>query len=1448
MKKLITKFLMAFLAIFMVVPQVNAIITDPDDYLWYDTGILGTAEDFTFPAWMEHGDSVVFKYQTYGYGTNRNADFLGQFATVTGERTLAQILGSPASGVLASAIRIPSGDSLVLNVPVCDSFYVETWGQRGVLVSCDKNDTIWYMGYSSNYAGIIGVRYHSMESMRIVIRGAQNDVYSSTQGGDASNMLQVNNYTYYPGGNFSNPNRETWVNRIKIYNKIEEGEVPAFDGTHSGWSGEYRPMASGTVDLTSHIDEGSSWEDNLYAKYASDLGVVRSMLTTSGDGFVMGDDDDFGYAIKIKDLQSIADTSNYVLGDQHNNYFQIDFSTVKFQDLTLNFNFNILYDGGDTCVVVYKLADDTQWTVLGKYLKSGDDTKMTSVSIPLPDSIANLKGNIIRIMTGNGDYSGSEFVISDLVINGYDDYYASDDGAKKLAYISNASDRIHLLDRATTVDSTDAILKYMLENTAYDVTVFTADMWTGVDTEEEVKALFADYDMVVLSEFPGSGSDIAKACQYLIGYKPFLNFKAYAYKNWNKGVTASDGDTDSLATIAPSFYYHPIFAGLNISSTGLVTPTLFDSITGAKVLQGYTGTQAGYSIASGIKSGNTCIYEDCTVPNAKYMMFAISSLQYPYLTDSCFLLINNMLSYLKGSSAFVEPNFNMVSTGAIVENVEELKAAMAYDYSALNLDEVLIQMKKSTDADGKYTLASNSIVYGRGDLVLQPYEEDEVIISGSLSSANKINISSLTVKNLVFDGADDCLFVLKAEDKISDGIFLKNSTFKNISHSIFHAEAADSAEMEVLSISNCVFENVGGDAAAAFVQLDNAPYEMDSISFTENIVKNYTGKEFINWERTDYTSTDTVIAMEITNNMFYAYSGNAAAAGNFINFASKPDSFNVYIRFNNNIVYKTAGTGSAYGNFNLFTPGEDSCSLELNRNFFYQSGISASNVAAGWNLLQDNVSFDGTAFEDEDNLLISKMSDLYTAGVNRKYVGALANYAARTTPTTLTVSNVPELKTALEIAIGGDVIELENCNDTIDVYLLSNTGFTYPTTGGTLTIKAAEGHSPKLFGRISPSNAAVLDALTYKGLHFVDSTSFEGYNNNGYSALIFVTAVSIGELTMDGCQFSDQENQFLFRTNTGCANMYIGKLAFYNNRLDNFGGTNPNDGKSLGAHLVQYQNSLAYALDTFIFENNIVTSFHGSQLFNISRPGTINPDSSMCVSISNNLFYKMGGHANSVRSFMEFDKVPVGCKVDIDINDNIFYERWSADYYALANLQLFENTDSLEVSVDVQNNFFEGEYYTSDETYGPNPMALTDSLFNLPNQSTTIKVNYTDPLTRTNLGLSTVFVSMDPFLISKSSPLYTAGTNGGFVGPESVYSIPENIKNVSEKQALGQVYTRNGVLYIQSEQAASVEIFNTIGKLIYKGQVREGINTLEGMATGNLYLIKLGNRTTKVIL
>lgn len=1520
MKKSYYKIFVVLLALFIATPKANAIITDPDDYLIYDSGILAdsaTAMDYVFPDFIKGTADVATKYVnvwgrgnndpvSYGYPANTDIATVKQILKMWG-LVIPQNNNASATRPVAGKISadnwvntpdsIKKGytwyysstdvayyrptDSIIIRIPkTCDSVFIQTCGTNsfyGAMVYelSEGMNNGWYNG--GNWGAVYNFAFkpkHSGpgDSTDLVVLAPHKNWYNT--GAAYPSGSEVNGIFLNVGAKNTDDTPmyfkgERWgifagtsINRIKLYGKIEKGSVPEFDGTVAGWTFSYTPKASGTIDETKPLSKDDGVEEIYYSAYASDLGVIRSKLTPtiSTEGFYIGYADDLdAYVARMSGLGSVA-AGDYTNGETHENYFQMDFSPVGYQDLVLNFDYAIR-EGSDSLVVAYLLDGASAWVVADELPNAEDPwSGMAHASIDM-SVLDNVSGAKVRIMMSNNDNGNSELNIANLKLEGYDDYYVSNDDAIKVAYINNATDRIHTLDRATgSSDTLDTkVLLPLLEDAAYNVSVFTQKEWADI-TAENIEERFADIDVVIMAGSVPASSSIALAAKTLVGKKPFLNLNAGVYTSWD-WATSATGDEDSAVVFTNNYTYHPLYSG--ISSTSYITANICDTITGESQsgLEGFT--TAGYKGPDGYLMGSpsnsaslTCVHEINANPAAKYIMLGFTFDNINRLSGTGYKLITNAISYLNRASYFVAPTFNMVSDGAVVENTDELKAALAYDYSARGLTKVVIKMKPSTDEGGTYTLNEPMSFNNLGDLVFQREADSAAVtVKGSFAAKTPMYLTSVTFNNIIFEGstATDGLFCIQANDTITGTFLVSNCTFNDIAgQSLLQAKSADNAQVSALVMQNNLFENFGGAAAEGkdFISMGNGSYELDSIIIDQNTFNNYHGASFINSERTASTAADSSLNYKITNNAFYKYSGTAAAKGNFLNM---PNALKVraIISIDNNLFYDSYGAQNAYSNINLYKDAMKGSFLSAQGNFFEPATAATEIVSAFDSMAINNLTKESlgltTVFLDETLKTISKGSALYSAGRDYACVGLKANYVDRTEPGIVVVSNTPELKVALETAIGGDVIELENCNDAIDVYLLGNTGFVYPTTGGTLTIKAAEGHSPKLFGRISPNNAAVLDTLTYTGLHFVDSLTFTGYSSDSYSAFMLLSVISINEIIVENCHFSDQQNQYLLRTNNSANGMYVGKMIFRNNYLDNFGGANPDDGKSIGAHFMQYSNSMVAAMDSLIFVDNIVTNFHGSQFFNITREHTTNPDSSIYINISNNLFYRIGGCASSDRGFLEFAKTPIGCDVDIQINNNIFYERWSYLGSPIVNLQLYNDTNSFATSkVDVLNNFFEGEYYTTDETYGANPVGNSLGV-NLPVSVGDVKPNYSEPLTRSSLNMTSVFVSTSPFMIAKTSPLFTAGTNGTHVGPMSVYDAAESIKGVSEK-AMSQIYTNNGVLYIQSEQAASVEIFNTIGKLVYKGQVREGINTIEGMNAGSLYLLKIGTSVTKVIM
>lgn len=1447
----------------LTVPECQAIITDPDDYIWYDTGPLGVTSSFTFPAWMEHGENVIFKLYIGGDGDNpeenvsnaRDNDMLGKFAALTGERTLREMLGLKRddNSSLANGILIPAGDSLILNLPFCDSLYVESWHERGLAVFNNRHDTTWYMGYSSNYAAIIGIRYYMEDSIRIVLKGSGTD-WMVPQGSNGSkNMELANNYTHRQRS-ATPSSRAAYINRIKVFSKIDRGTIPPFEGMHSGWTGQYRPGPSGTVDLESPITD--NWSGTTFAKYASDLGVVRSMLTASKNMNVGYDDDLKRFGMRITSLGTSPQTTDFTDGEQHAGYFNIAANTVKFQELVLQFDFAIR-QGADSCVVAAQVAGDTVWTVLGTYANSADPvTQMASVSCPLPEAFDNQKSISIRILMGGGDYpEGGELVLSNLKLNGWDDYRATSENAKKIAYLTTAVDRLHILARSNTEDASDMILRHWLENPDYKITVFHKELWEGLDTEAKVEDAFKDYDLVVLSRYLSADEPVVRNLKTLVGKKPFLNFNAEAYKNWNTSLSVANTGPESLFT-GNNYFYHPVFAGLGLVNEGdrLTLPALSDTLPAFEGVT-YQSAPEGYLLGVGEASAPLTILEQNADKTAKYMLIALSKTGYPALNDMGYTLIDNVMTYLLSPDLFVAPNFNMVPTGAIVANTSELRAALSYDYASLNLSEILIQMKPSSDAGGAYRLLSDGLHIGGGKFVLRPYEPGTTVqLAGDIRSENDLRLESMTFRSLLLTAAeaDKPFMSLKSRDIVSTGVYFDNCDIENVG-CLFQVAGSDSVVVGEFSVRDSRLSQVG-QSGRSFISLDNSDIWMDKLVFEENFVRDCQVGCLIDWlspayhSLTEYTDSKTVISLN--HNSFV---NSRPASGDILRFAAAGEQDALLLSVKNNVFYQVFGQGKIEL-VSTLAMAEAQNTLQLNNNLLVGAQTQVETTTPGqWNLVQGAALTPESlgiadVFEDNTMTSVSKISPLFYSGEGRTYLGTQAMYSQRKESLVLPVHNVDELRTALQISIAGDVIELyDNPEGT---YLLGQGGFDYPKTGGTLIVRAAEEQHPVLFGSITPMNSCRLDTLLLENLTWKGSTEFADYDKDVNSPLYFQNvADTIGLLHISHCTFQDLDNQMIVRANN-CKGLFIGEIRLDNSTFDNMGGSRQ-DGV-VGAHFFQFSNKNDYTISRFIFVHNIVSQFHGSQMFNIPRSGQAG-DSVVVIDISHNLFYHVGGNAkDSNRNFLEFNSSPQGCDVTVSICNNIFYKRWSEINKPVCQLALYDTTGVKSSKIDVLNNFYEGEYYPEYPS-GANPMSPSveeDALeHNLTQSSGNVVINRGEALNWESIELEDdVFEDESVLLISQESPLFTAGVGGTYIGPRYCYRLADALKGIISEPAALSCWTEQGSLMVDVPQdGAMLRVYDAMGRTCLSRPVTAGRHQITGLGSG-LYLVRLGDKSAKVMM
>ncbi|MBQ9201763.1 MAG: hypothetical protein IJ154_05275, partial [Bacteroidales bacterium] len=383
-------------------------------------------------------------------------------------------------------------DSVIVRVPTtCDSIVFVALGAGskyglGIYELHKGRDAMHYIGGNNNMQVVrLGFAPSSaagdVDSVDYVVLGPNKDWYGKAGGTDFTQNSNAPSFTEYvsnpanidglPDGYPKGERWGTWTGtsvwRIKVYGKIEKGEIPPFTGTISGWTFQYRPKETGTVDLNNAITTASGWGSQSYENYASDEGVVRSMLTASKNYNVGYDEDLKAFGTRLTGLPVTSDTTDFTKTAQHPAaYFQIDYSATGYQDMTLKFDFSIRNNGADSIVVVARNLSNSDWTVLGKVANSANPiTTLAHAELAIPNDLANVKEVAVRLLMDGGDYpEGAEMVVSGLRIDGYDDYVALNDGAQKVAYITTAADRLHLLDRSTTADSTDYVYRALRDN------------------------------------------------------------------------------------------------------------------------------------------------------------------------------------------------------------------------------------------------------------------------------------------------------------------------------------------------------------------------------------------------------------------------------------------------------------------------------------------------------------------------------------------------------------------------------------------------------------------------------------------------------------------------------------------------------------------------------------------------------------------------------------------------------------------------------------------------------------------------------------------------------------------------------------------------------------------------------------------------------------------------
>ena len=756
------------------------------------------------------------------------------------------------------------------------------------------------------------------------------------------------------------------------------------------------------------------------------------------------------------------------------------------------------------------------------------------------------------------------------------------------------------------------------------------------------------------------------------------------------------------------------------------------------------------------------------------------------------------------------PSFTKTATGAMVKTTKELLDALKYNDYAIG--DIIIELQDCADESGIYMIGTGTAFpQTGGDLTVKAAEGAKPQIWGSFSSLNGMKVNNITFEGLHWNGGDSTLPGFNAEayqpfgilraDSVLGDYTVRNCTFENLDYQrIFRSNNCAGAVVKKVVFEYNDFDNMGwnrpaGSHGQTFIQMVNSNnYEMDHFVFRENLVMNFHGNQLFNMPRKGTTADSAEVNFSVTieNNTFYRLGGHGNSERNFLEYNQNLGGLNGVININNNVIYdRWSGEKFPQSKLALFTPAEgQNLTVNILNNFFYPDTVVTKDpvYTPEDTTYYPNLRLDPDITHNRNDLFLSDFpgmvlvpgeqlsykSPLYTAGTEGTYVGALSSYYVPgfiEQPTGAIVKNLAELTEALaytDYESADITIELMNCTDEGGVYLLGNSGFAFPQTGGDITIKNAEGQNPVLAGRLTSNNGVKAATLLYEGLEFNAQSVYDAYNTDTYSPFYMtgIDSVMVG-FNVRNCLFTNLPFKQLILSANKIANYAVIKDFVMEHCVIKDVGVNQDTVAQHAGHMFQLANKKTYEFDHFTFRNNIVNNWRNSQVFNINRDGTTadSTDVNFVVTIENNLFYKFGGNATNVRNFLEYNKSLGGLTGVLNINNNIFYERGSQAGFPHAKLTMFLPAPGQSVTLNVLNNFFYPDNVVKDESTPEN----YPNLRLVGPAETDITFSRNDLFMDSFEGLSKVFRNEARLTISRQSPLFEAGTGGSFIGPEQIY-------------------------------------------------------------------------------
>jgi len=230
--------------------------------------------------------------------------------------------------------------------------------------------------------------------------------------------------------------------------------------------------------------------------------------------------------------------------------------------------------------------------------------------------------------------------------------------AAKVAYLCGAT------------ETTEAIYTALV-NAGLDVTPLNYDDVSL--TEAEVNELAA-YDLVVLAGGTGSGTNLAKTANLLLGKVNVLSTKSFWYKHYGtNGTNPGSADNPSL-NLVKLVAEHPIFAG--IASDEFV---VFNDMAkeNGRYLQGNGSFKDGpEQVALATANGDNCIGE-AWVDGKGYVIIPVDGAQPAgYLTADGEALFANVAKYLIAGEQYNASRFDLTAYEAAVAAAEAFKATL----------------------------------------------------------------------------------------------------------------------------------------------------------------------------------------------------------------------------------------------------------------------------------------------------------------------------------------------------------------------------------------------------------------------------------------------------------------------------------------------------------------------------------------------------------------------------------------------------------------------------------------------------------------------------------------------------------------------------------------------------------------------------------------------------